>query len=282
MDKSSLEPSQSSQHILGSRIDATSYHNACDRIQAWAEQQTAGYVIAANVHVVMSAHWSQPFQRVVNGALLVTPDGMPLVWGLRLLGIPEQSRVYGPDLMLAWCERASLTGLPIYLYGGTEAMLEKLSAYLRSRFPELAIAGSYAPPFHSLSPEELLADAERIKASGAKVVFVGLGCPKQEYWMAQQQSQIPAVLIGVGAAFSFFSGEVSQAPRWMMRAGLEWLYRFWVEPRRLWQRYLINNPMFVLLFAWQYFFSKQTDLSRDQISANKLGTPPKSPNSGGL
>jgi N-acetylglucosaminyldiphosphoundecaprenol N-acetyl-beta-D-mannosaminyltransferase len=281
MDKSS-DPGQFSRHILGSRIDATSYQDACDRIQAWAEQNTPGYVIAANVHVVMSAHWSQPFQQVVNGALLVTPDGMPLVWGLRLLGIPEQSRVYGPDLMLAWCERASLTGLPIYLYGGTEAMLEKLTAHLGSRFPDLAIAGSYAPPFRSLSLEELLVDAERIKASGAKVVFVGLGCPKQECWMAQQQSQIPAVLIGVGAAFSFFSGEVSQAPRWMMRVGLEWLYRFWVEPRRLWQRYLINNPMFVLLFARQYFFSRKTDLSRDQISAKKLGKPPKSPRIGGL
>lgn len=248
-----------SRQIIECRIDATSYADACDRIHAWAEQQTAGYVIAANVHVVMSAHWSQAFRQVVNGALLVTPDGMPLVWGLRLLGIPEQSRVYGPDLMLAWCERATLTGLPIYLYGGTAAVLEKLTADLRSRFPGLAIAGSYAPPFRSLSPEEMSADAERIRASGARVVFVSLGCPKQEYWMAEQQSQIPVVLIGVGAAFSFLSGEVSQAPRWMMRAGLEWLYRFWVEPRRLWQRYLINNPMFVLLFAWQYFFPRKTD-----------------------
>ncbi|MBW4549745.1 MAG: WecB/TagA/CpsF family glycosyltransferase [Aphanocapsa sp. GSE-SYN-MK-11-07L] len=248
-----------SRQIIECRIDATSYADACDRIQAWAEQQTAGYVIAANVHVVMSAHWSQAFRQVVNGALLVTADGMPLVWGLRLLGIPEQSRVYGPDLMLAWCERATLTGLPIYLYGGTAAVLEKVTAALRSRFPGLAIAGSYAPPFRSLSPEEMSADAERIQASGARVVFVSLGCPKQEYWMAEQQSQIPVVLIGVGAAFSFLSGEVSQAPRWMMRAGLEWLYRFWVEPRRLWQRYLINNPMFVLLFAWQYFFPTKTD-----------------------
>jgi len=233
-------------------VDATSYADACDRIQAWATTQTSCYIVAANVHVVMTAHWQPAYQQVVNGAALVTPDGMPLVWALRSLGVVAQSRVYGPDLMAAWCSRAAAIGLPIYLYGGTEAMLEKLQSFLQTRFPGLSIAGSHAPPFRPLSPAEEAADVERIRQSGATVVFVGLGCPKQEEWMARQQGKLPAVAIGVGAAFSFYSGEVKQAPRWMMGVGLEWLYRFVAEPRRLWQRYLVNNPAFIVLFGCQW------------------------------
>ena len=237
--------------ILGVRIDVTSYQDACDRIQHWATAQKSCYVVAANVHVVMTAYWDADYQAILRGAALVTPDGMPLVWALRWLGIPQQQRVYGPDLMLAWCQRAAQTQLPIYLYGGTAAMLERLTQELSQRFPDLAIAGAYAPPFRPLTRAEEAADVERIHRSQATVVFVALGCPKQEQWMARQQGQLNAVMIGVGAAFSFLSGEVSHAPRWMMRLGLEWLYRFSQEPRRLWQRYLVNNPAFVVLLSWQ-------------------------------
>ncbi len=242
--------------ILGSRIDATSYEDACDRIQTWAIAQTSCYIVAANVHVVMTAYWNQAYRQVVNNAALVTPDGMPLVWALRLLGQQNATRVYGPDLMLAWCQRASDMQLSIYLYGGTEAMLQKLQQKLRSQFPQLIIAGAYAPPFREMTPAEEAKDIDRINASGAKVVFVALGCPKQEYWMARQQSQIHGVMIGVGAAFAFHSGEVKQAPRWIMAVGLEWLYRFAVEPKRLWKRYLINNPVFIMLFGLQLLKSK--------------------------
>ncbi|PSN13102.1 glycosyltransferase [filamentous cyanobacterium CCT1] len=245
------EPIPEARRILKTRVDATSYSDACDRIQTWAEAGRSCYVVAANVHVVMTAYWDAQYQRVLEGAALVTSDGMPLVMGLRLLGISDQGRVYGPDLMLAWCDRAAHTGIPIYLYGGTEPMLEKMVVYLRSQFPGLVIAGIHAPPFRPLSPTEAAADINRINQSGARVVFVGLGCPKQEQWMYRHQGQVQAVMIGVGAAFSFFSGDVVQAPRWMMRLGLEWLYRFAQEPRRLWQRYLINNPAFVLLFGAQ-------------------------------
>ncbi|MBD2096302.1 WecB/TagA/CpsF family glycosyltransferase [Trichocoleus sp. FACHB-591] len=237
--------------VLGNRVDATSYEDACDRIQAWAEARNSCYVVAANVHVVMTAYWQRQYQQVINRASLVTPDGMPLVWALRLLGIKDQTRVYGPDLMLTWCDRAAQLGMPIYLYGGTESMLEKLRHNLTQQFPGLAIASSYAPPFRPLTLEEELADVQRINDSGAAVVFVGLGCPKQEEWMARQQGKVTAVMIGVGAAFSFHSGEVAQAPRWMMKVGLEWVYRFLQEPRRLWQRYCINNPAFVVLFSLQ-------------------------------
>jgi N-acetylglucosaminyldiphosphoundecaprenol N-acetyl-beta-D-mannosaminyltransferase len=243
-------------HILGSRIDITSYEDACDRIQAWAIAQTSCYIIAANVHVVMTAYWNPTYRQVVNNAALVTPDGMPLVWALRLLGQQHATRVYGPDLMLAWCQRASNMNLSIYLYGGTNAMLQQLQQKLRSQFPQLIIAGVYAPPFRELSPAEEAKDIERINASGAKVVFVALGCPKQEYWMARQQGRIHAVMIGVGAAFAFHSGKVKQSPRWIMAVGLEWLYRFAVEPKRLWKRYLINNPAFILLFGMQLLKQK--------------------------
>jgi N-acetylglucosaminyldiphosphoundecaprenol N-acetyl-beta-D-mannosaminyltransferase len=241
-----------SRYILGTRIDGTSYEDACDRIQTWATNKNSCYVIAANVHVVMTGYWNHQFQKVVNNAALVTSDGMPLVWALRLLGIKEQSRVYGPDLMLAWCDRAARLGIRIYFYGGTEATLKKLSSNLKQKFPGLAIAGYHSPPFCAPTLEEEIADIERIHASGASVVFVGLGCPKQEEWMARWQGSLQAVMIGVGAAFRFHSGEVSQAPRWMMSWGLEWLYRLGTEPGRLWKRYLINNPAFVVLFGWQW------------------------------
>lgn len=238
--------------IIGTRIDATSYEDACERIENWVNSHTSCYVVAANVHLVMMGYWQKNYQNIINQAALITPDGMPLVWAMRLLGIKKQSRVYGPDLMLAFCERASQKEIPIFLYGSTEKILTKLQNNLVARFPGLIIAGSYAPPFRPLTAEEEAKDRENIEKSGAKVVFVGLGCPKQEEWMSRQQDKLNLVMIGVGAAFSFHSGEVSQAPRWMMKSGLEWLYRLITEPRRLWQRYLINNPCFLFLFALQF------------------------------
>jgi N-acetylglucosaminyldiphosphoundecaprenol N-acetyl-beta-D-mannosaminyltransferase len=237
--------------ILGTRIDATSYSDACDRIQTWSEQNLSCYIVAANVHVVMTGYWHRRYQNAINQAQLIAPDGMPLVWGMRLLGIQRQRRVYGPDLMLAWCDRAAELGIPLFLYGGGEDTLERLENNLLRQFPNLAIVGTHSPPFRPLTPQEEARDRQRIAASGAKVVLVGLGCPKQEEWMSRQQGHLQTVMIGVGAAFSFHSGEVSQSPRWMMDLGLEWLYRLLAEPRRLWQRYLLNNPSFLLLFGWQ-------------------------------
>lgn len=246
--------------IISTCVHTTSYTDACDRIHAWVMAKRSCYIVAANVHVVMTAYWDRTYQHILDRAALVTPDGMPLVWGLRLLGQSQQQRVYGPDLMLAWCDRAADLGLPIYLYGGRDCTLTLLATKLQQQFPKIAIAGSYAPPYIDLDslniaspdlPTWLESDLDRIHDSGAAVVFVGLGCPKQEYWMAKVQSHLNLVAIGVGAAFDFHSGQVSQAPRWMMKIGLEWLYRFSQEPGRLWQRYLINNPVFVILFIFQ-------------------------------
>lgn len=252
--------------IVSTSINATNYEDACDRIQTWISNNTSCYIIAANVHVVMTGYWQKNYQQILNNAALITPDGMPLVWAMRLLGIKKQTRVYGPDLMLAWCDRAAKFGIPIYLYGGTQTTLEKLQHNLKQRFPKLIIAGSYSPPFRNLLAAEEAADIDRIHASGAKVVFVGLGCPKQEEWMARQQGKLQAVAIGVGAAFSFHSGEISQAPRWVMKYGLEWLYRFSREPKRLWRRYLINNPVFIILFGLQLLKSWHSRIILDKLS----------------
>ena len=237
--------------IIATFIDNTSYQDACDRIEDWVDQQKSCYVVAANVHVVMMSYWQKSYRKILNQAALVTPDGMPLVWEMRILGIKQQTRVYGPDLMLSWCDRAAQKNIPIYLYGGTNETLAKLQINLKEQFPNLVIAGVHSPPFRELTKTEEVENRQRIQASGAKVVFVGLGCPKQEQWMARQKDQLAAVMIGVGAAFRFHSGEVSQAPRWVMKLGLEWLYRFGCEPQRLWQRYLINNPLFIGLLLWQ-------------------------------
>ncbi|XFA74021.1 WecB/TagA/CpsF family glycosyltransferase [Thermosynechococcaceae cyanobacterium Okahandja] len=238
-------------YILGTRVVVTTYEQVCDRLGEWIAAASGGYIVAANVHVVMTGVWQRDFQAVVNGARVVTADGMPLVWGLRLLGCREAQRVYGPQLMLAVCDRAVREGWRIFLYGSEPWVLERLQTQLETWFPGLKIVGSYAPPFRSLTPAEEAADRQRIRASGADVVFVSLGCPKQERWMARQSPFLPAVLLGVGAAFNFHSGVVAQAPPWLMALGLEWLFRLWQEPRRLWQRYLINNPAFIVLFCGQ-------------------------------
>ncbi len=250
--------------IINVGIDKTSYQDTCDRLIDLVHQNKSGYVVAANVHVVMTAYWDHDYRRVLANAEIVTPDGMPLVWGLRLLGANNQQRVYGPDLMLALCDRAMQENIAIYLFGATENTLERLEQNLKVRFPKLAIAGKHAPPKFDLkldvnSPKfelQLAKDLEIIAQSGAKIIFVALGCPKQEFWMSYGIDRLPAVMIGVGAAFDFHSGRVSQAPRWMMAIGLEWLYRFSQEPMRLWQRYLINNPCFVILFGMQYLQQK--------------------------
>lgn len=237
--------------LISTFIYNTSYEDACDRIQDWASKNMSCYIVAANVHVVMTAYWQQTYQHILNNAALVTPDGMPLVWAMRLLGVKKQTRVYGPDLMLAWCDRAAQFGIPIYLYGNKKTTLKKLEDNLKQKFPHLIIAGTHSPPFRTLTAAEEAKDIARIHASGAKVVLVSLGCPKQEEWMARQQGKLQAVMIGVGAAFSFHSGEISQAPRWVMKMGFEWLYRLIKEPTRLWRRYLINNPLFLILFTIQ-------------------------------
>jgi N-acetylglucosaminyldiphosphoundecaprenol N-acetyl-beta-D-mannosaminyltransferase len=240
-----------SRYLLGTRIDATEYSEATQRILGWARDRSSGYVCAANVHMVMEAHDSPEFQQIVNRARLVTPDGMPLVWALKALGLKAQTRVYGPDLMLHVCEAAAASGIPVGFHGGHPEARARMGERLLARYPGLRVVYSHSPPFRALSEEEERAAEHAIIASAAAIVFVALGCPAQERWMAARSPQIPATLIGVGAAFDFHSGRVAQAPRWLQDHGLEWAFRLGTEPRRLWKRYLKHNPRFAALMAAQ-------------------------------
>lgn len=243
-------------HILGTRIDATSYQDATHKVITLAKAGESCYVCAANVHMVMEAFDDPEFRQIINGAVLVTPDGMPLVWGLRKLGIGEAGRVYGPTLTLHVCEAAAESGTPVALYGGTEESLAAFTVFLLDRFPKIQVACAIAPPFRLLTEDEDDAYTREIMASGARILFVGIGCPKQERWMAEHTRKIPAVMLGVGAAFDFHSGRVRQAPAVLQRIGLEWLYRLCMEPRRLWKRYFKHNPRFVVLFGSQVLKAK--------------------------
>jgi N-acetylglucosaminyldiphosphoundecaprenol N-acetyl-beta-D-mannosaminyltransferase len=240
-----------SRSILGMRADATSYPAASSQVLAWARARESRYVAVATVNNVMEAYDSLAFRAIMNTADLVTPDGMPLVWGLRLLGMRAATRVYGPDLTPCLLEAAARERIPVGFYGATDAVLEKLLSAVRSRYPSLRVAYAWAPPFRALSPEEDLAATALINDSGTRILFVGLSTPKQERWMAAHRGQVEAVMLGVGAAFDFLAGTKRQAPRWMMRAGLEWLFRLASEPRRLALRYLKHNPRFLVLFLTQ-------------------------------
>lgn len=240
-----------SRYILGTRVDGTNYAGAVETITRWAQEGQSRYVCVSTVHMVMEGHDDPAYREIVNAADLVTSDGMPLVWGLRLLGVRQARRVYGPDLTPLVCERAAAEGIPVGFYGSSPEVLEAMTANLREAYPSLDIAIKVSPPFRELTPEEVEGEIEALRASGARIIFVGLGCPKQERWMHARRGQVDAVLIGVGAAFDYVGKTKAQAPRFMQANGLEWLFRLVTEPRRLWRRYLYHNPRFVALFAAQ-------------------------------
>lgn len=233
------------------RVDATSFDDAANRICEWALAKQSSYVAVANVHMTMEAHDSPEFAQIVDGAALVTPDGMPLVWALKAMGVLSATRVHGPELVLRVCSAAERAGISIALYGGTPASVDDFCRFLESRFPRLRIACRISPPFRAPTAEEDAADTRALDESGAGIVLVGIGCPKQEKWMRAHQGRIGAVMIGVGAAFDFHSGRVRRAPELLQQAGLEWAFRLAMEPRRLWKRYAKHNPRFVLLLARQ-------------------------------
>ncbi|MGQ9676028.1 MAG: WecB/TagA/CpsF family glycosyltransferase [Chloroflexota bacterium] len=233
-------------NILGVGISAIDMNLALEQIEGWVARREQHYVCVATVHGVMECQRDPTLRQVFNNSGLTTPDGMPLVWLSRLNGYRHVRRVYGPDLMLALCQRSVDRGYGHYLYGGAEGVAETLADRLRQRFPGLRIVGTYTPPFRALTPAEDAAVIERINQAKPDIVWVGISAPKQDRWMAEHVGRLTApVLIGVGAAFDFHSGRKRQAPRWMQGAGLEWLFRLSQEPRRLWRRYLVYNPLFV-------------------------------------
>jgi N-acetylglucosaminyldiphosphoundecaprenol N-acetyl-beta-D-mannosaminyltransferase len=240
--------------VLGIPIALTDYERTLRWIDDIVAARERGYVGVANVHSVMAAAEDPELRRALLRSSLNVPDGMPLVWALNLLGHSLRDRVYGPELMARACARAADSGQRFYLYGGrNQGALVQLALNLRTRYPGIRIVGGYSPPHRPLSDEEEDQIAREINATGADVVWVGIGVPKQEKWMAAMRGRLDApLLIGVGAAFDFHAGLVPQAPPRLQSAGLEWLYRLVQEPRRLWRRYLRYNPRFVAAFARQF------------------------------
>lgn len=231
--------------VLQAHIDAVTWDQAVSRIGIWAAHRESRYVCICNAHSVVTAGQDPAFGTVVAQADMATPDGAPVAWMMRKLGFATQQRINGPDLMWKYCAQAAQCNQSIYLYGGAEETLSILQAKLAAAFPTLRVAGAYSPPFRALTVEEDAAVVARINASDAGTVWVSLGCPKQELWMAAHRGRINAVMVGVGAAFDYHAGTIQRAPLWMQNAGLEWLHRLVSEPRRLWKRYLVTNTSFI-------------------------------------
>jgi N-acetylglucosaminyldiphosphoundecaprenol N-acetyl-beta-D-mannosaminyltransferase len=249
-------------NILGVGVSAINMSKALDQIDEWVRKRNRHYVCVCPVHSIMECQRSNEVRQIFNSAGMVTPDGMPLVWVAHASGHPEVSRVYGPDLMLAELEQSSATGHRHFFYGGGPGVARRLAERMRGRFPKLDVVGIYEPPFAPL--DELCTDETAALINNARpdVVWVGMSSPKQDRWMARMRGRLNApVLIAVGAAFDFHSGTVSQAPRWMQRSGLEWSYRLATDPRRLWRRYLVDNPWFLWELGLQKTGLKKFELA---------------------
>jgi N-acetylglucosaminyldiphosphoundecaprenol N-acetyl-beta-D-mannosaminyltransferase len=246
------------QLIVSVGISKTSYAEVVALCKQWAAERphagrnSARCICVTSVHGVMMAKDDPRIANILNAADIATPDGMPLVWALRSFGSRQQQRVYGPTLMLELCRSAAGNGHRLFLYGGREETLPLLESRLTARFPGLIVAGRYSPPFRPLTESEDQQVREMIRACDADIVFVGISTPKQELWMHEHRDCFPGVtLVGVGAAFDFHAGRTRQAPAWIQRNGLEWLFRLSVEPARLWKRYILITPRFLPLWAIQ-------------------------------
>jgi N-acetylglucosaminyldiphosphoundecaprenol N-acetyl-beta-D-mannosaminyltransferase len=239
-------------NVLGTGISVLNLRTALEAIAAAVRERRQGYICVTGVHGVMEALADDAFKKILNGAFLCTPDGMPMVWAGKLNGHREMSRVYGPDLMLAVCAWSESSGCKHFFYGGADGVAELLAQKLQAKFPKLEVVGTFTPPFRALNASEEKKLREQVGAARPDIFWVGLSTPKQEKFMVEFLPKLDTTLmIGVGAAFDFHSGRVRQAPRWMQRGGLEWLYRLGCEPRRLAKRYFRNNPLFALKFFGQ-------------------------------
>jgi N-acetylglucosaminyldiphosphoundecaprenol N-acetyl-beta-D-mannosaminyltransferase len=240
--------------ILGIPLAMTDYREAVDAMDDMVDRGERGYVCAVAVHALTVAQDDPEMRESLLGASLVLPDGMPVVWAANLLGESLRDRVYGPELMLRYNDRCAERGHRVWLYGGRDqGSLVQLALSLRRRHPGIKIVGGYSPPYRPLTPEEENELVEQINSAKPDVLWVGIGVPKQEKWMANIRDRLDVpVMCAVGAAFDFHAGRISQAPTWMQERGLEWIYRIAQEPRRLLPRYLYFNPRFVLAFARQY------------------------------
>ena len=239
-------------NILGVGISAININLALLALDKWNEKKEKQYITVTGVHGLVESQRSESLRKIHNRAGLVTPDGMPLVWLCRLKGYKQVERVYGPDFMQAVCEHSLVKGHRHYFYGGANGTPDLLKQKLIAKYPGLQVAGTCSPPFHALSIDEDWQIVNEINACQPDILWVGLGTPKQERWMAAHLGMVDAsLMIGVGAAFDFLAEIKKQAPRWMQHSGLEWFFRLMTEPRRLWKRYVINNPLFIILLLGQ-------------------------------
>lgn len=244
------------QLVLQTKIDILTWEATLQRLLEWGRKRDRRYACMCNVHSVVTAAYDREFQAILNRADLATADGAPVAWAVRHFTGQPQARINGPDLMWKALAAAAQAGIAVYFYGSSPATLAALGTVCQRDFPGLHIAGSAAPPFRPPTRDEELADIAHINGSGAGLVFVSLGCPKQERWMARNCALVAAPLIGVGAAFDYHAGTLRRAPLWWQTHGLEWLYRLGKEPRRLAGRYLVGNSLFVLGLLRQMLFQR--------------------------
>jgi len=235
-------------------VSSVNIPHACEVIDGWIAKREKVYVCVAPVSTVVDCQSDREYMDVLQKADMVTPDGIPLVWIAKMKGDRHIDRTYGPDLMLALCDYGQNKGHKHYFYGATESTCRILKNVLKDRFPDIIIIGEYAPPYSRSVVDEDQAVIDRINALNPDILWVGLGSPKQDFWMVRHRSRLNVpVMIGVGAAFDFIAGVKRQAPRWMQRSGLEWLFRLCSEPKRLWKRYLIGNSKFIFLLFKSMF-----------------------------
>ncbi len=236
-----------SKEIISLNINTSSYANSLSEILSLAKGNRSSYTCFANVHMVIEAYKDPELKKLLNNSTFTFPDGMPLVFALKLLCGIKQERIAGIDFMLDTIRVCEKEKLSVFLLGSTEIVLNSLQKNLLEKFPELIIAGSFSPPFKEFTQTENESFIQKINISNANLVFVSLGCPKQEIWMAKHFDKIKAPLLGVGAAFEIHAKLVKRAPKWMQKTGLEWLFRFIQEPGRLWKRYMVTNTLFIFL-----------------------------------
>ncbi|RRQ21643.1 WecB/TagA/CpsF family glycosyltransferase [Thiohalobacter thiocyanaticus] len=250
MNDTSLDHVASSRRgdrVAGTFVDAADWSDLLAKIHLWALNRESRSVCLCNVHSAVTARENSGLAEALDSSDMVLPDGAPIAWTLRHKGFPGQTRIAGPDLMLKLCTELEHTGIGVFLFGSTDVTLQKLRAQLLKRFPDLEIRGILSPEFGNWSMALENNYIEEINKSGAGVIFVGLGCPRQEIWMSHRKSDIRGVMLGVGAAFDFHAETIKRAPKWLQKFGLEWLHRLLSEPQRLWKRYLITNTKFIAL-----------------------------------
>lgn len=248
------------QDLIVTPVSTLLFDEQINLMVSWAKQKQSRMVCVANVHMLVEAWQNNHFASVLKQADLVTPDGMPLVWMLKLLGHKQAQRVAGMDIFQTVCQQAAIAQTSIFLLGSSPEVLDKISQRLKSQFPTIKIAGAESPPFRPLSPTVDMDMVNTINDSGAGILFVALGCPKQELWMNQHKDKIQAVMIGVGGVFPVYAGILKETPKLMQNLGLEWLFRLCQEPKRLWKRYATTIPIFIWLMLKQIVFSKDNQI----------------------